>query len=194
MSIIEFDRIIPVNPPIVNISKNPIDHIIIGELFLNPLIVINHEKILIPVGIAIIIVVVIKYVCVSISKPIVNIWCLHTINPISLIVNIAKIMLIFLKFFILLVSWFIICDIIPKPGKIRIYTSGCPKNQNKCWNIIGLPFPFGLKNIVLKLISEIIIVIALAKTGKEIINKIEVIIIDQQNKFKLNIFKYMGFR
>jgi hypothetical protein len=22
--------------------------------------------------------------------------------------------------------------IIPKAGKIRIYTSGCPKNQNKC--------------------------------------------------------------
>ena len=23
-------------------------------------------------------------------------------------------------------------DITPKAGKIRIYTSGCPKNQNKC--------------------------------------------------------------
>ena len=41
-------------------------------------------------------------------------------KPINLIVIIAKIMFIFLKTFILLVSWFIICDIIPKPGKIRI--------------------------------------------------------------------------
>jgi len=24
-------------------------------------------------------------------------------------------------------------EIIPNPGKMRIYTSGCPKNQNKCW-------------------------------------------------------------
>lgn len=44
----------------VNINKNPIDHIIVGEFFFIPLIVINHLKILILVGIAIIIVVVIK--------------------------------------------------------------------------------------------------------------------------------------
>ena len=30
-------------------------------------------------------------------------------------------------------SWLIIWDTIPNPGKIKIYTSGCPKNQNKCW-------------------------------------------------------------
>jgi len=23
-------------------------------------------------------------------------------------------------------------ETIPNPGKMRIYTSGCPKNQNKC--------------------------------------------------------------
>lgn len=51
---------IPVNPPIVNIDKNPIIHIIIIEFFLNPFNEINHLKILILVGIAIIIVVVIK--------------------------------------------------------------------------------------------------------------------------------------
>ena len=54
ISIIELDRIIPVNPPIVNINKNPVDHKIIGEFILYPLIVINHLKILIPVGITII--------------------------------------------------------------------------------------------------------------------------------------------
>lgn len=59
---IELDKTIPVKPPIVNIIKNPIDHKIIGEFILYPLIVINHLKILIPVGIAIIIVVVIKYI------------------------------------------------------------------------------------------------------------------------------------
>ena len=39
------------NPPIVNINKNPVDHKIIGEFILYPLIVISHLKILIPVGI-----------------------------------------------------------------------------------------------------------------------------------------------
>ena len=47
---IELDKIIPVNPPIVNISKKPVDHKIIGEFILYPLIVIIHLKILIPVG------------------------------------------------------------------------------------------------------------------------------------------------
>lgn len=111
---------IPVNPPIVNINKNPIDQKIIGEFFLYPLMVISHLKILIPVGIAIIIVVVMKYICVLMSIPTVNIWCLHTINPINLIVNMAKIIFNLLKFLILLFSWFIICDMIPNPGKIKI--------------------------------------------------------------------------
>ena len=50
MSMIELDKIIPVNPPIVNISKKPVNHKIIGEFISYPLIVINHLKILIPVG------------------------------------------------------------------------------------------------------------------------------------------------
>jgi len=90
--------------------------------------------------------------------------------------------------FILLVSWFIICNIIPNPGRIKIWTSGWPKNQNICWNIIGFSFPLGLNNIVLKFISNKVIVIPLAKTGNDKINKIEVIIIDQENKFILMKF------
>lgn len=42
--------------------------------------------------------------------------------------------------------------------------------------------PSGLKNIVLKLVSIKIIVIPLANTGIERINKIDVIIIDHENK------------
>lgn len=79
---IEFDRIIPVIPPNENIMINPIAHIIIGDTFiLFPFSVKIHLKILILVGTAIIIVADIKYICVSISNPIVNIWCAHTINP-----------------------------------------------------------------------------------------------------------------
>ena len=57
----------------MNIDKKPKIHIIIVEFNLKPLIEINHLKILILVGIAMIIVVDIKYVCVLISIPIVNI-------------------------------------------------------------------------------------------------------------------------
>ena len=56
-------------------------------------------------------------------------------------------------------------DTIPNPGKIKIYTSGWPKNQNKCWYKTGLPPPAGSKKEVLKLRSVKSIVIAPARTG-----------------------------
>ena len=102
-------------------------------------------------------------------------------------------MLILLKILILLVSWFIICDINPNPGRIRIYTSGWPKNQKICWNIIGLPFPSGLKNIVLILISVRIIVIPLANTGTDRFKRMEVIMMAQENKLIVIIFILLDF-
>jgi len=32
-----------------------------------------------------------------------------------------------------------ICETIPKAGMIIMYTSGCPKNQKRCWYKIGSP-------------------------------------------------------
>lgn len=49
----------------------------------------SHLKILIPVGIAMIIVADVKYARVSTSIPIVNIWWAQTINPNNPIVIIA---------------------------------------------------------------------------------------------------------
>lgn len=63
----------------------------------------------------------------------------------------------------------------PNPGKIKMYTSGCPKNQNKCWYKIGSPPPHGSKNEVLKLRSVSNIVIAPASTGRDSNSKIAVI-------------------
>lgn len=71
---------------------------------------------------------------------------------------------------------------IPNPGKMRMYTSGCPKNQNKCWYKIGSPPPSGSKKEVLMFRSVRSIVIAPAKTGREKRSKNEVTIIDQTNK------------
>ena len=55
----------------------------------------------------------------------------------------------------------------PNPGKIRIYTSGWPKNQNRCWNKSGSPPPEGSKNAVFKFRSVRSIVMAPARTGRE---------------------------
>jgi len=82
MSMEEFDRIIPVNPPIVNKKTNPIAQYI-GESMnkLELFMVASHLKIFTPVGIAIIIVAEVKYARVSTSIPTVNIWWAHTIKP-----------------------------------------------------------------------------------------------------------------
>lgn len=57
----------------------------------DPRIVANQLNTLIPVGIAIIIVTVVKYARVSTSIPTVNIWWAHTTNPSRPIPSIAKI-------------------------------------------------------------------------------------------------------
>ena len=75
--------------------------------------------------------------------------------------------------------------IIPKPGKINIYTSGCPKNQNKCWYNTGSPPPAALKKTVPKFRSNNNIVIAPANTGNDNNNNIDVINIDHTNKGNL---------
>jgi len=72
-SIDEFDKIMPVRPPILNNKINPIDHKDdeVNSVVI-PCIVAIHLKILIPVGTAIIIVADVKYARVSTSIPTVN--------------------------------------------------------------------------------------------------------------------------
>lgn len=134
ISIDELARITPVTPPIENKKINPIDQSIgISNLIFEPKIVANQEKILIPVGTAIIIVAEVKYARESISNPTVNIWWAQTINP--------KIPILIIAYNIpkcpntcFFPLWkIIVWEIIPNPGKIRIYTSGWPKNQKRCW-------------------------------------------------------------
>lgn len=59
------------------------------------------------------------------------------------------------------------CETIPNAGKINIYTSGCPKNQKRCWYSSTSPPEFGSKKDVLKLRSVNNIVIAPASTGND---------------------------
>lgn len=65
-----------------------------------------------------------------------------------------------------------------------MYTSGWPKNQNKCWYNTTSPPPTGSKKVVLKLRSKKSNVIAAARTGKAKTSKKEVISTDQTNKGK----------
>ena len=81
----------------------------------------------------------------------------------------------------------------PNPGRIKIYTSGCPKNQNMCWYIIGFPLLIGLKNDVLIFESKRIIVIALVRIGNDIIRRIDVIKIDHINNVMFFIVFLFGF-
>ena len=73
-------------------------------------------------------------------------------------------------------------EIAPNPGRIRMYTSGCPKNQNRCWYKIGSPPPAGSKNEVLRLRSVNSIVIAPASTGSDSNRRITVSSTAQMNK------------
>lgn len=64
---------------------------------------------------------------------------------------------------------------------MSMYTSGWPKNQNRCWYSIGSPPPAGSKNDVLKLRSVNSIVMAPASTGRDSSNKTAVTSIDHTN-------------
>lgn len=71
-------------------------------------------------------------------------------------------------------------EITPNPGKIKMYTSGCPKNQKRCWKRRGSPAPAGSKNDLLKFRSVKSIVRAPASTGNLRIKRRAVIANDQR--------------
>jgi hypothetical protein len=71
---------------------------------------------------------------------------------------------------------------------IKMYTSGCPKNQNRCWYRIGSPPPDGSKKEVLKFRSVSSIVIAPARTGKDNNSNTAVISTDHTNRGVLSKF------
>src|SRR5579871_1421165 len=70
---------------------------------------------------------------------------------------------------------------IPKAGRIMMYTSGWPKNQNRCWNNIGSPPPAGSKKVVPKLRSVSSMVMAPPRTGTDSNSRNAVTSIAQMN-------------
>ena len=63
-----------------------------------------------------------------------------------------------------------------------MYTSGCPKNQNRCWKRIGSPPLDASKKAVPKFLSVSSMVIAPANTGIANSNRKVVTKIDQTNR------------
>lgn len=63
-----------------------------------------------------------------------------------------------------------------------MYTSGCPKNQNRCWYRTGSPPPAGSKNEVFRFRSVRSIVIAPASTGRDSKSSTTVMITAHTNK------------
>lgn len=72
-----------------------------------------------------------------------------------------------------------------------MYTSGWPKNQNKCWYKTGSPPPATSKNEVLIFRSVKSIVMAPARTGRESKRRTAVIITAHTNNEVLNPFKFL---
>lgn len=73
-------------------------------------------------------------------------------------------------------------EMAPNPGRIRIYTSGWPKNQNRCWYRTGSPPPAGSKKDVLRFRSVNSMVMAPARTGRVRSNRMTVRITAQTNR------------
>src|SRR5437660_8504360 len=69
----------------------------------------------------------------------------------------------------------------PDAGRIRMYTSGWPKNQNRCWNSTGSPPPSAEKKVVPKLRSVSSMVMAPASTGSDNSSRNTVTRIDHTN-------------
>ena len=72
-----------------------------------------------------------------------------------------------------------------------MYTSGWPKNQNRCWYKIGSPPPPLSKNVVLRLRSVSSMVMAPANTGNDKRRRMAVKMTDHGNKGILSDFCFL---
>jgi hypothetical protein len=70
----------------------------------------------------------------------------------------------------------------PHTGSSRMYTSGWPKNQNRCWNRIGSPPPAASKKWVPKWRSVSSMVTPPASTGRVMISSTAVTSQPQQKR------------
>jgi hypothetical protein len=98
--------------------------------------VASHLKTMIPVGYWGDYCCFVKYAVGSRAVPALNMCWAHTTNPsrpIAIMANNS-----YVSKSCLSISFMqMMCEIIPNPGNVRIYASGCGRNQNACWYRIG---------------------------------------------------------
>lgn len=129
MSTIALPKITPVAPPNENKITNTVNNMIIMHDFAEIMwsvylcIVTMQLQIFVPVGTAIIIVMIVKNHLVSNSIAVVYIWCAHTNEPNTAMHHTPKIIIIS-PYTWLPVNMQYNNDAKPKPGKIKMYTSG----------------------------------------------------------------------
>ena len=112
-----------------------------------PHIVASQLKIFTPVGIAISMVVPAMIVLNSVGRPVVNMWCPNT-RKLSPRMTPSMMIIVLRPNSCLREKTGTTSLMIPNAGRIRMYTSGCPKNQKRCCQMTGSPPFAGLKNTV----------------------------------------------
>src|SRR5579875_2824382 len=100
--------------------------------------VANQLKILTAVGIAISVVLVAKNAWAITGRPTANIWCAHTVKLKKPIATPDQATKVYPKIG-LREKTGSTSEMMPKAGKIRIYTSGWPKDQKRCCQSSGSP-------------------------------------------------------
>src|SRR5690606_29223372 len=139
MSRVLSPTIIPVNPPVIKVETKPIENNMAGFICKFPLHkVVIQLKAFTAEGIAINRVVKVNTDPKNGFIPETNMWCPQTIverNAIAKMeATIARYPKMGFRAFVEIIS-----ETSPIAGRITIYTSGCPRNQNKCSNKTGDP-------------------------------------------------------
>src|SRR5450756_445975 len=118
-------RKIPLMPPMTNIEMNPsVNSIDVVKRRCPPQRVASHEKILTPVGTAMIMDVIINGMRSSGFMPLENMWCAQTRKPKIAIAMLEKAIILYPNIG-LREKTGTVSEMMPKPGKIMMYTAGC---------------------------------------------------------------------
>src|SRR4051794_23471429 len=110
-------------------------------------IVATQQKNWTAVGITIIRLAAVKKLSLSCGKPVANMWCTHTLKPTKPVATTETTIGVYPKI-LRLEKQETIVETIAAPGRKMMYTSGCPKNQNRCWYSRTSPPSAGLKKCV----------------------------------------------
>lgn len=173
---ISLEKLLMVNR-MMKVMVNSIGVLKVSEFFYMVVIQLN---IFILVGIVISMVVYMKNSLLVIGMLIMNMWCVQIMKERKVMLVVVQIIEVQLNSG-LCVKVGMIVLIVLKVGRIMMYILGWLKNQNMCWNSIGLLLLVVLKKLVLKWMFISIMVIMLVSIGIIVISRNVVISQVQMN-------------